>query len=439
MEETHEAWTEREKFRAYGAAQIRKSEYWSYLDPECRHVLDVTTKVLPFRVNKYVLDNLVDWKEVPRDPFFQLLFPQRGMLSDIDFRAVERAVSAGGSELRATVAAIRHRLNPHPAGQTTHNAAWMNGHEIEGVQHKYRETVLFFPPQGQTCHSYCTFCFRWPQFVGDDTLKIQGRNLDQLVCYLQLHPEISDVLVTGGDPMVMSARALENYIRPLLETPVTSIRIGSKSLTYWPFRFTTDDDSDRLLTLFRDVVESGRHLAFMAHINHPRELAPAPARTAIRAIQATGAVIRVQAPVLRHINDDPELWVQLWNESVRLGCVPYYMFVERDTGPSEYFKLPLVRVLEIFQAAYRRVSGLARTVRGPVMSAMPGKVLLDGIVDVGTGRAFQLQYLQARIPELTGEPFFADYDERAHWFDELRPVKQTEACLRADGLPSLLQ
>ena len=67
----------------------------------------------------------------------------------------------------------------------------------------------------------------------------------------------------------------------------------------------------------------------------------------------------------------------MWREQSRLGIVPYYMFVERDTGPKRYFEVPLARTLDIFNTAYRQMSGIARTVRGPSMSALPGKVLID--------------------------------------------------------------
>jgi hypothetical protein len=106
---------------------------------------------------------------------------------------------------------------------------------------------------------------------------------------------------------------------------------------------------------------------------------------------------------------------------VHLGVEPYYMFVERDTGAQRYFALPLARAAQIYREAVQQVSGLARTARGPVMSATPGKVVVDGVVELAGGRAFVLHYLQARDPALVGRPFFAAYDPRAQWWDELRP------------------
>ena len=98
------------------------------------------------------------------------------------------------------------------------------------------------------------------------------------------------------------------------------------------------------------------------------------------------------------------------------------MFVERDTGPSPDFRLPLAKAYETFQAAYQRVSGLARTVRGPSMSAFPGKVAIDGIVTIKGEKVFALQFLQARNPDWARRPFYAKFDPEATWLDDLVPA-----------------
>lgn len=201
-----------------------------------------------------------------------------------------------------------------------------------------------------------------------------------------------------------------------------SIRIGTKSVAFWPHRFVSDADADELLRLFEEIVASGLHLAVMAHYSHPRELSTPVARAAVARIRSTGAEIRMQSPLLRHINDDPAVWAELWREGVALGCVPYYMFVERDTGAKDYFEVPLVRAWEVFRGAYSQVSGLARSVRGPSMSAFPGKVVIDGVADVRGEKVFVLRFLQAREPSWVGTPFFATFDPEATWLGDLRPA-----------------
>ena len=127
-------------------------------------------------------------------------------------------------------------------------------------------------------------------------------------------------------------------------------------------------------------------------------------------------------PLIQHVNDDPDVWAELWRSQVQLGAVPYYMFVERDTGPKNYFEVPLADAAEIFRTAYKRVSGLARTVRGPSMSATPGKVVVDGVAEVYGQRVFVLKFLQGRDPDWVGRPFFARYDPEATWLDDLSPA-----------------
>jgi KamA family protein len=266
------------------------------------------------------------------------------------------------------------RMNPHPAGQMTHNVPRVNDAPLKGLQHKYKETVLFFPSAGQTCHAYCTFCFRWPQFVGMDDMKFDARECSELVAYLKTHPDVTDVLITGGDPMIMNTRSLAEFIEPLLAPElahIQNIRIGTKSVAYWPQRFVSDKDADDLMRLFERVVKAGKNLAIMGHYNHAVELRHPIAQQAVKRIVGTGATLRMQGPLIRHINEDPKSWAELWTTGVRLGAIPYYMFVERDTGPSEYFSLPLARAHEIFQQAYQMVSGLSRTVRGPVDERLP--------------------------------------------------------------------
>ena len=170
------------------------------------------------------------------------------------------------------------RLNPHPAGQLALNIPAVDEEPVPGVQHKYPETVLIFPKQGQTCHAYCTYCFRWAQFVDEPDLKMATDDMASVVGYLRAHPEVTSVLITGGDPMIMGAVVLRRYIEPLLDRGLDhleSIRIGTKSLAYWPQRFVTDPDADDTLRLFEEVAATGRTLALMAHFSHPRELEPA--------------------------------------------------------------------------------------------------------------------------------------------------------------------
>ena len=397
------------------------------LNAEQTIAMKAVSAVLPFRTNAYVLENLIDWSNVPDDPIFQLTIPQAGMLDSGDFAHMCSLVrrDAPTAEIKSHARAIQDRLNPHPAGQMELNVPTIDGQRLPGMQHKYRETVLFFPTQGQTCHAYCTYCFRWAQFVGIEELKFANKEPELLKRYLKAHPEVRSLLFTGGDPMVMSTKVLRRYVEPLLDGSVphlTSIRFGTKAPAYWPQRFTTDADADDLMALFGEIRAADKHVALMAHYSHPRELSTPVAEQAVRRIIDAGATVRCQAPLIRHVNDHAPTWTELWQRQVRLGAVPYYMFVERDTGPKHYFEVSLARAYQIFSDAYRQTSGLARTVRGPSMSAAPGKVVVDGITEIHGQQLFVLKMLQGRNPEWANRIFFARFDPDATWLTDLRPA-----------------
>jgi KamA family protein len=384
-------------------------------------------------VNAYVIEELIDWANVPADPIFQLTFPQRDMLTPEIYDRMAAAWRDGldRKALQALATELRAGLNPHPAGQMQMNIPLdENGDTINGIQHKYRETVLFFPSQGQTCHSYCTFCFRWAQFVGDKELRIATNEAAHLHAYLEAHREVTDLLVTGGDPMVMKTRHLVSYLEPLLEPRfdhVQTIRIGTKALTFWPHRFVTDEDADELIDLLARLSDAGKHVAIMAHYNHWQELSTEIAHEAIRRLRSTGAEIRAQGPLLAHINDNADDWARLWKTQVRLGIIPYYMFVERDTGARHYFEVPLAKAWNIYRDAMQQVSGLSRTARGPSMSAGPGKIEIQGVTEVNGEKVFVLRFIQGRNPDWVQKPFFAKYDEQATWLDQLEPAFGEEA------------
>src|SRR5574338_672475 len=423
------AWSEYEspRYVSYALNNFREIPQIHNLSEEKQFEIEVVGNVLPFKTNNYVVDNLIDWSEPLVDPMFILTFPQREMLTESHYEEMSAALKERKDKktIQTIANKIRYQLNPHPAGQLEHNIPQLkDGTKLYGMQHKYKETVLFFPSQGQTCHAYCTFCFRWPQFVGIEELKFASREIDSLVQYLKEHPEVSDILFTGGDPLIMKSKLLSEYVQPLLDADLPNlktIRLGSKALSYWPYRFLTDNDADDILKLFGRISKKGIHLAFMAHFNHSIELSTQAVKAAIHRVQKTGAQIRTQSPVLAHINDDPRIWADMWQKQVSLGCIPYYMFVTRDTGAQDYFGVPLVRAQEIFRDAYQQVSGLARTVRGPSMSANPGKIQVLGTVDVGKKKAIVIRFLQGRNPKWVQRPFLAKYDENAIWIDQLKP------------------
>ena len=389
--------------------------------------IEVVGSVLPFRTNNYVTNELIDWNNLENDPMFKLTFPQKEMLNAGHYEKIKTILKSGAekAEIKQVIDSVRKELNPHPAGQMEQNIPEFNGDKLMGIQHKYKETVLFFPGHGQTCHAYCTFCFRWPQFTGMDDLKFQAKEAEQLRDYVKANKQITDILFTGGDPMIMKAKVFAAYIKPLIESDIPnlrSIRIGTKALSYWPYKFFMDEDAGEMLDLFRLIIRKGINLSIMAHFSHPVELKTEAVREAIKRLRSVGVQIRTQSPLLRHINDKPEVWSEMWRCQVNLNCIPYYMFLPRDTGAQDYFAIKLEKAWDIFRNAYQNVSGLCRTVRGPSMSCTPGKVQILGVAEIGAEKVFVLRMLQGRNPDWVARPFFAKYNENAVWIDDLEPA-----------------
>lgn len=420
------------KYRAFQVHNFRNIPQIEALTEEEKQNIEVVGNVFPFKVNNYVIDELIDWDDYLSDPIFRLTFPQKEMLQKEDFATMKKALDekVDRKTLKLIADSIREKLNPHPAGQMELNVPEYKGEKLHGVQHKYKQTLLFFPSSGQTCHSYCTFCFRWAQFVGMDGLKFAARETEQLVGYLSEHHEVTDLLFTGGDPMIMSFKVFQQYIEPFLDpnnkTNIQTIRIGTKVLGFWPYKFLTDKDGQEFLDLFKRIADSGINLTLMSHFNHESELKTDAVQEAVRLIRATGAQIRTQSPLIKNINDDGDMWARMWRKQVNMGMIPYYMFVERDTGARHYFDVPLEKTWEIFQKAYQQVSGICRTVRGPSMSCTPGKVQILGISEIPVHgkmeKVFVLQMLQGRDPDWVNRPFYAKYDPNARWMDDLKPA-----------------
>ncbi len=160
----------------------------------------------------------------------------------------------------------------------------------------------------------------------------------------------------------------------------------------------------------------------MTHFNHWREMETPMAMEAIRRLRATGAVLRSQSPLIKNINDNPDVWGKMWRMQTRLGIIPYYMFIERDTGAKHYFEVPLARAWEIYHQAIKQVSGLSRTVRGPSMSATPGKIEIQGITEIADEKVFVCRFIQGRNPDWVQRPFFAKFDKNATWLHDLKPA-----------------
>jgi len=236
------------RFRAFTARHLDTLTQRAGLSDAERLAVRAVATVLPFRTNSYVLDELIDWEAAPDDPMYRLVFPQPDMLPGSDVSRMAGLLSENAPESRIHAAAheIRMRLNPHPAGQLLLNPPSLEGRPLPGLQHKYPETVLFFPRQGQTCHAYCSYCFRWAQFVDEPDLKMATDDIGTLVAYLRelvatkrRNPadDLVSVLLAAGDDALTTQELLSSLFQLVVaghDTTASLIGNGVVALLDYP-------------------------------------------------------------------------------------------------------------------------------------------------------------------------------------------------------------
>jgi KamA family protein len=331
-----------------------------------------------FRANDYYL-SLIDWND-PNDPIRRLVIPCEEELSDwgeLD-ASDERAVTV-----------------------------------TRGVQHKYTHTVLLLC--NEVCGSYCRYCFRKRLFMDENDEVIN--DISEGLVYIAKHPEVTNVLLTGGDPLLMSTRRLVEIFEALRAIPhVRIIRIGSKMPAFDPWRILTDH---RLQEAFSEYSTPRQRIYLIAHFDHPRELTE-PAIEAIDRTIRCGVICANQCPLVKGINDDPSVLADLYQQLAWIGCPPYYLFQGRPTVGNEPYEVPIVRGWHIFQEALRRGSGLARRARY-VMSHETGKV---EVLAVDEERVC-LRYHRAKDPNDRGRYMIFVRNDDAYWLDQLEPMPGT--------------
>jgi len=395
------------KYKSYSANSFKNTPHYQKLTKKQQNEFDIVTKILHFKVNDYVIDSLINWEDLDNDPFYKLIFPQRGMVLEKDYQRLENRIEVSADNSSVEMATLVARRNLYPPHMPTND----NHIQIDGLYHLFPKTLELFPTKASTCHSYCTYCHRWMPLVEQDA-RYTYSNDEKVLDYLEQHPEIEDVIFSGGDPMVMSASNIRKVVEPIVANgKVKSVRFISKSLAWWPYRYTTDDDAQELFNLFNELTKCNIHVTFVAHFTHPKELEPEVVKQAIDNILRSGVVIRCQGPIVKGINDNAEVLASLWKKQVHFGMVPYYLFVEFNYGPTGYFKLPIARVLEITQEALRNSCGLVKTIRGPVISDKQMKLCIEGTTEIAGNKMFVLKCINSHQPKNVGKVFFEQFDE----------------------------
>jgi lysine 2,3-aminomutase len=359
---------------------VRRIGQVAQLPEDERVRLEMVSQEYVFRANDYYLD-LIDWND-PADPIRQLIIPREEELTDWG------------------------RLDASNEASITVD---------RGVQHKYTDTVLLLC--NKVCGAYCRYCFRKRLFM-DENDEVDN-DIGAGLRYIAEHPEVTNVLLTGGDPLLMSTHRLVDIFEALRAIPhVRVIRLGSKMPAFDPWRILGDPE---LHEAFRTFSTPEQRIYLMAHFDHPRELTE-PAILGIDAAIRNGVICVNQCPIIKGINDDPGVLAEMWDTLSFIGCPPYYLFQGRPTSGNEAYEVPLVRSWEIFQEAQRRGSGLARRARF-CMSHESGKIEILAVDD----ESIYLRYHQAKHASNLGRFLICQRDDDAFWLDQLEPVKSAAA------------
>lgn len=282
--------------------------------------------------------------------------------------------------------------------------------KLPGLQHKYANTVLLL--SSNVCAMYCRHCFR-KRMVGLSNDEIMGRFHDAYE-YIADHPEVNNVLISGGDSLILPTHVLGHFLAELSKLEqLDYIRFGSRMAVTFPDRILKDPE---LLELFRAYSKKHRRLYLHTQFNHPREITPQTVEAVNRVIKS-GVVVNNQTVLLRDVNDDPEVLAELQRNLVRIGVNPYYVFQCRPVKRvKNHFQIPLAEGYRIVARARGMLDGLSKRFRY-AMSHESGKIEILGIL----GKEIFFKYQQARDPKDASRFFKCKLDEEAGWLDELQP------------------
>ncbi|MCP4724843.1 MAG: KamA family radical SAM protein [bacterium] len=356
----------------YKPDYITKLDKISGLSKTEKEILKKVTGHFPFRSNAYYL-TLIDWKDA-EDPIRRIIIPDPEELEnwgDLD-----------------------------PSKESHYKA-------VPGCEHKYRDTALLLV--NDVCGGYCRFCFRKRLFMTRKNSEVI-KNVTPGIEYIKDHPEINNVLLTGGDPLLLSTKKLEKILRRIREIDhVDIIRIGTKIPSFDPFRIINDKYLPEMLSKYSTTEKK---IYVMTHFNHPRELTGL-ALEGIDILHRAGVLTANQTPFIRGVNDDPETLRDLFNSLAYAGIPPYYVFICRPTLGNLTYTLPIENCIEIFDKARILCSGLAKRAR-LALSHASGKIDVLGMNDENVFFKF---HRAAHISH-DSNIIICRRNPEAYWFDD---------------------
>ncbi len=297
-------------------------------------------------------------------------------------------------------------------GETTSDPYGDDQHDKgNGILHKYNYTALVVSTE--YCSMYCRHCFR-KRLVGlsnDKTVE----NFRGAAKYIADHPEITNVVISGGDTMMLPTSVL----RPMLEElkrieHLNFVRIGTRAPVVYPMRLFEGELID-LLTEFNQA----KTLYIPTHFNHPREITP-EATEAVRKLRSTGASVQNQAVLLKGINDDADTLEELMNGLVSIGVNPYYLYQCMPVARvRHHFQVPLKKGIDMVDEARRRLDGYAKRFRY-ILGHDIGKIEVCGYV----GDKLILKQIHARSgeEEQASQMMIRKLNDSGGWLEDFEEI-----------------
>ncbi|MCW4015483.1 MAG: KamA family radical SAM protein [Candidatus Bathyarchaeota archaeon] len=278
--------------------------------------------------------------------------------------------------------------------------------KMSGLQYKYQETALILATN--KCAMYCRHCFR-KRLVGLQTKEILER-FEDAADYIKQHEHINNVLVTGGDPLVLENEVIEKLLLILSEIPqIKFIRFGSRAPVTFPSRFNDEE----LLRILSKYSHPDRRIYVVTQFNHPKEITKQSIHAVDNLIKS-GIIVNNQTVLLKSVNDNATTLVNLLNRLVSIGANPYYVFQCRPVkSVKNNFQVPLCRGIDIIEKAKAHCNGHSKRFRY-IMSHRTGKIEVLGVFD----DEIYFKYHQAKNRKRLGKIFKHPVDETAGWLDD---------------------
>lgn len=344
-----------------------------------KNMLEKVCETFNFQASKYYL-SLIDWTN-PYDPLRRMVIP------DIQ-ELIEWGRLDASDEFNYTI--------------------------LPGLQHKYNSTALMLI--SNACASVCRYCFRKRIFMRESMDLLQ--DLDHAMEYIKRHGEITNVLLSGGDPLMLPTSAISEVVERIRRIDHVQVaRIGTKMLSYNPLRILNDSE---LVELFNNYSSASKAMYIMTHFTHPNEITDV-ALEAANKLRRSGAILANQTPLIKGVNDHPQVLAELFRRLSSVGIPPYYVFQCRPSTGNLPYSIPIEEGYAIFERARSLVSGLGKRARF-VMSHSTGKIEVVGKTDVFV----YFKYHRAAEDMDTGRFMVLRSNPSARWFDDYQEMVHNE-------------